>query len=416
MLKKITKQKKIVLSNFISLSFLQGANYILPLITLPYLVKVLGIDKFGLVMLAQSVSLFFLIAVNFGFDISGTREIAILKSQKKDISKTFWSIIIIKLALVITCSVILFIIVKSVNRFNENETIYFLSYGVVVGQSIFPDWYFMGIEKMKFVTITNVTAKVIFTILIFLFIKSEQDFYYVPIFNSFGFILAGVLGFSLALRQIKFVLPSKTLIKSLFVDSVSLFIGKFFTNFYTSTNLIILSFFTGDVLVGVYSSIEKLLTAIRSVYIPIYQSVFPWFSTQQGQKKINIFHKILLVVSVIGIVIFFGVLFTGDFVLDFMFGDPEINKYSYVFKTLGIISLLSGLSMAFISFYLPSEKLYNLRMKIFIIVGISNFILSVILVRLYLINGNLVRVLISEILLLALGFYYYKQHAKGKLS
>jgi len=274
----------------------------------------------------------------------------------------------------------------------------------------------MGIEKMKFVTITNVTAKVIFTILIFLFIKSEQDFYYVPIFNSFGFILAGVLGFSLALRQIKFVLPSKTLIKSLFVDSVSLFIGKFFTNFYTSTNLIILSFFTGDVLVGVYSSIEKLLTAIRSVYIPIYQSVFPWFSTQQGQKKINIFHKILLVVSVIGIVIFFGVLFTGDFVLDFMFGDPEINKYSYVFKTLGIISLLSGLSMAFISFYLPSEKLYNLRMKIFIIVGISNFILSVILVRLYLINGNLVCVLISEILLLALGFYYYKQHAKGKLS
>ena len=69
------KEKKVVAQNFLSLVLLQGANYILPLLILPYLVRVLGAEKFGLVMFAQSFAIFLTVFVDFGFNISGTREI-----------------------------------------------------------------------------------------------------------------------------------------------------------------------------------------------------------------------------------------------------------------------------------------------------------------------------------------------------
>ena len=71
----MNKEKKIIVKNYIALLFIQGANFILPLIILPYLVRVLGSEKFGLVMIAQSVAIFLTIIVDFGFNISATKEV-----------------------------------------------------------------------------------------------------------------------------------------------------------------------------------------------------------------------------------------------------------------------------------------------------------------------------------------------------
>ena len=79
----MNKEKKIIVKNYIALLFIQGANFILPLIILPYLVRVLGSEKFGLVMIAQSVAIFLTIIVDFGFNISATKEVASLKNDKE---------------------------------------------------------------------------------------------------------------------------------------------------------------------------------------------------------------------------------------------------------------------------------------------------------------------------------------------
>ena len=91
MIKKILldNDKKIVANNYLSLLFLQGANYLLPLLILPFLVRVLGTEKFGLIMFAQSLATFLMVFVDFGFNLSGTREVSLSRQNHQKLSEIF---------------------------------------------------------------------------------------------------------------------------------------------------------------------------------------------------------------------------------------------------------------------------------------------------------------------------------------
>ena len=107
--KKINKLKEVshqeenkqLLSNFLSLTTLQAFTYILPLITLPYLVRVLGTEKFGLVMFAQAFIIFFNIFVDYGFNLSATREVSVNRDNKNKLTEIYSSVISIKLLLLV---------------------------------------------------------------------------------------------------------------------------------------------------------------------------------------------------------------------------------------------------------------------------------------------------------------------------
>ena len=102
-LNKVEKksQKRLLIENIASLSILQWVNYIVPLFLIPFLVRSLGIELFGLVMFAQSLSTIFIIFSDFGFTITGTRKVSIISKNKKQVSEIFWSLTTIKAAMLI---------------------------------------------------------------------------------------------------------------------------------------------------------------------------------------------------------------------------------------------------------------------------------------------------------------------------
>jgi len=276
-LKNTIYKNKLLFENFMSLSTLQAAGYIIPLITLPYLVRVLGPEKFGLVAFAQAFVHYFVLLTEYGFKLSATREISINRNDNKKISEIFCSIYIVKAILLLISFLTFTLLVSFIPRFNVEYRLFIFAFIMVVGNLVFPVWLFQGMEKMRYITMINVLVKIIFIIPIFIFVKSRLDYVYVPLINSLGFLVSGIIAFYWGIRifRIRIFLPSIQNIIHQFKEGWYVFISTITISLYTTSNVFILGLFTNNTIVGYYSAAGKLINAFKGLLVPVSQSVYP---------------------------------------------------------------------------------------------------------------------------------------------
>jgi len=405
---------KVVKNNIFFLLLLQGANYLLPLITLPYIVRTIGVDKFGIIALANVAVAYFTILIDYGFNLSATREISIYRNDKKKIGEIFYSVIIIKLILLFFSFLILISLILIFDTMYQYRDIYFYSFFLLVGRAVFPVWYFQGIEKMGYITFLNIGSKVFFALLIFLFVDSSYDYYLVPLINSTGFVIGGLMGFYLAIKNIPFLLPKPFIIVKYFKESTHLFISNLSSSLFTSSNTLILGLFTDHTTVGIYSSIERLIMAVKNFIVPIYQGIFPWLAKKNHKEIYQFVKKSIPFISLVGLTLSILIYIFSNTILNLIYNNPNINQYAYLLELFALIPLLSSLNMLFNYLYLNAIKAYQERMKIFLYSGIFNIIIGTILTFYYKINGIVITVLLTEVLLLLLGYYFYRRLYDGQ--
>ena len=324
--KLIPKDLKVLISNFFSLSILQSLNLLLPLLTFPYLVRVLGVDNFGLVMFAQSFILYFLVFVDFGFNYSATREISIHRFNKEKISEIFSCVIQIKIVFVLISFLILTLTVNIFEKFNSDIELYYLTFLYVIGHSFIPTWYFQGIEEMKYITYINILAKGSFTILIFLFIKSSEDYLYVPLMNGLGYIASAIFSLILVFKKYDLVIKfynARVLLRYI-KESFDYFLSRISVSLFTSSNVFVLGIFTNNIIVGYFSIAEKIYNALRSLYGPVSRTLYPYISSK---KNITLYKKIFYSITL------FNFLIVGVF---WFFAPDIINIISGEFIDLSI--------------------------------------------------------------------------------
>lgn len=407
----LAADKKGLLSNLFSLSALQVFNMLLPLLTFPYLVKVLGLEYFGLISFAQAFTTYFIILTDYGFNYSATREISINKGNDEKISIIFNSVMVIKLLLLIVSFIVVSILVFSFDKFSVNWRIYYLSFGIVIGQVLFPIWFFQGIEKMKYITLLNLFSRVLFTVSIFIFIKTKSDYIYVPMLNSLGFIISGLLSLLVVNRifKIKFLKPTWKSMRALFLDSTSLFVSNLSTTLYSTSNIFILGFFSNNSIVGAYASIEKIIVAIKGLFFPFYQTLFPWLSKKE-KKSIDSFVKNMIpYVGVLGILITVLLIIFSKEILSIVYSKKEMINYILAFKIMAFIPFLASLNLLFITLYFNAIKSYKERMIIMVHSGLFNVCIVFVLTGLYGLYGTVIGITLTELMLLIYGFYYFKK-------
>ena len=284
-LKISVNELKRLKSNFLALSFLQATNYLLPLITLPYLIQVLGIEYFGLLAFATAVIAYFSILTDYGFNLTATKEISLHREDKNKIIEIYSSVMTIKFILLIMSFLILCTLVFTFQRLAEHWEIYLLSFGSVLGQVLFPIWVFQGMEKMKYITYLNIVSKLIFTIAIFVFVQQQSDVYLVALFFSLGSIIAGILSLYLIRKEfnIKFQLQKQETLRFYLIDGWHVFLSRFYVSLYTTTNILLLGLFTNNLAVGYYAVIEKIVLAIGGIFQPLNQSIYPYLVKKQKE-------------------------------------------------------------------------------------------------------------------------------------
>lgn len=293
--------------NFIFLFLMQMANLLLPLISLPYLSRVLQPEGFGLIVFAQSFIQYFVILTDFGFNLSATRQVSIYREDPEKLKQIFNSVLIIKLALVIISFVVLVSIVMLNHSFSEYWYVYLYNFGIVIGNALFPLWLFQGLEVMQYSTLLNVISKLIFTLCTFILVKDANDLYIVPILNSIGFIISGILGISVAFRKfnMRFQLPQRNEVISALKDSAQFFVSRASVSLYTTTNTFLIGIFLGKAAAGYYAIAEKLINVIAMVISTVVDAIYPFMAKTRDLKMFNKIFKIVMVLGVVGCVVAF---------------------------------------------------------------------------------------------------------------
>jgi PST family polysaccharide transporter len=318
-LKKLRPENRLLFENSFFLFILQAVSYLLPLATLPYLARILEPEKFGIVAFAQSTMQIFILFTDFGFSLSATREISIFRDDINKISRTVSTIYFIKILFTFLCFLAIIVLTSFIAPFRNDKTIYFYAFGMVIGNLLFPNWFFLGMERMKYITLLSTISRALFTLLIFIFVKNQSDFRLVPLINSFGLILSGVIGIGMMINNFKIQLnfPNKREISYTFKSSFQFFLSRISASLYTSCNVFFLGLFGNDVITGYYAAAEKLYIAIRQLYDPINLALYPYMSKN---KNISFFKKLFISLTLINLLFCVFLLIFKDKIILLIFG------------------------------------------------------------------------------------------------
>ena len=319
-------EKKTLLENFISLGALQIVSYVIPLINLPYLFRVLGVERFGIVFFAFAFMAYFIMLTDYGFGLSAVREIAVNRHNKNNLSNIFSAVTFIKICLLLVSFVILSAMIIFIPKLQENWLVFLFSFLMVVGNVIYPVWFFQGIKRKKKITFLNILSKTIFLVLIFIFVKKSDDYIIVPLLNSLGFLVSGVIGMYFAIKEfdIKLYLPKWQSIKKQFKYSSEFFLSRVSVSAYTNTNTFCLGLIGSNIMVGYYVAAEKIYNSMNGIQQPLNQALYPFVAKYKDMKT---YKKWVLIALICNLFICgFVFLFAKEFITIF-YGTDMVEAY-----------------------------------------------------------------------------------------
>jgi PST family polysaccharide transporter len=415
-IKKYIEPHKTLVKNFTSLSLLQISNYLFPLITLPYLVRVLGPEKFGLVNFAMAFITYFVTICDYGFNLSVTKQIAVNRDNQEKINEIFSSVISSKIILGILSVFILVVIIFNIEKFSKDASIYLLSFGIVAGNILFPIWFYQGIEDMKFITLITFGARFVGTILIFLFINNATDYKILVIIYSLVSILIGVSGFFISIIKfnISLFIPEFESIRFQFKEGLQIFVSTLSINLYTTTNIFLLGILVNDTAVGYFTAADKIRMAVQNILPTITQTVFPHINkllSESFEKFLSFIKYLLKYQTIISFLISLILYLFAEQIVEIVLG----NKYPQsipVLKILSLLPLLSSFTTIFSVNILLPMNLKNDFMKTFLAAGIISLVAAFILVPVLAETGTAIAFIIAEITAASFSFWFVNRKIK----
>jgi PST family polysaccharide transporter len=289
----------------------QAGSYLLPLVNIPYLLRVIGPEHYGLIAFSQAVMAYFVTLNDYGFNLSATRELALHRDDVVLRSELYSTVMAIKGMLCLVSFLILCALVLFVPRFHNNGSIFFASFGIVVGTMLFPQWFFQGIEKMYWISVVNLTANVVFTAGIYLLVRTPSDFLIAAIVQASGKLVAGILGLIIlfSTEKVRLTVPTIAQIRHRLEDGWHLFMSTAAATLYTSSNAVVLGFVCGMTQVGYFSAAYKIFAAGQMLVSPMCQAIYPHvcsLAAKSREAAVDFLRKAMIVIG--GITFFGGLL------------------------------------------------------------------------------------------------------------
>jgi polysaccharide transporter, PST family len=268
-----------LVKNAAAMLLVQVSGYAAPLLVLPYLSRVLTTEHFGLIAFATSFNWYFITLVEYGFNLTATRRIAIHRDDPAQVSRIFSSVMAAKAFLTIIGLLIMVTTVIVTPKLRPNLDLFCVSYLAVFGDLLFPLWLFQGLQKMENIAWRDLTAKLVSLGLIFAFVHRDRDYLWAAGFQAGSMMLAGILGLCTVpfLTCARFVMPSVKEAFTALREGWPVFLSMAALSL-QSSNIFIIGLRSGPTDVAYFSAAYRLIVAVRMLVSPVVAAIYPHIS------------------------------------------------------------------------------------------------------------------------------------------
>ena len=341
------QSKKRIILNTIYMYILSFAKLVIPLISLPYLTKVLSVDCIGGVSFVKSFVSYAQVIVDFGFVLSATKDIVALLKKKQSPNKTIGNTLFAQIILSTTMLIVMIICILFIDSLNGYELYAVLSLVPVVLSIFLFEYVFRAYEKMEKITLRYVIMRLIALVLTLIFVKNDSQILLMPLFDIISSIIAIILVVC-QLRKLGVKCEFSFIrIKDAFVTikkSFVYFCSNFMSTAFSLLNTIIIGIVLTKESVAYWTVAFQFMSAINAMYTPIISSVYP---VMLKERRLRIIHQIMAIfmpIILVGSVVIF---FLSDWFVDFVFGEAYIYSGTLIRWIIPVIiatfpSLLYG--------------------------------------------------------------------------
>lgn len=394
------------LKNYLYNLTYQLLTLVVPLITTPYISRVLKADGIGKYSITQAVMEYFVLFGLLGMSTYGSRQIAYVRDDVEEKSQAFWDLNatrMITMSIATVCYVVLCIFSK------ENRILYAVQSFTVLASLIDISWYFAGIEKFKITAVRNIFVKVISVVLIFMFVKNQDDLMIYALIVSLSLFVGQAFLWMGLKREVRYKKVKWNNVKKYLAGSFRLWLPTIAASIYTSFDKIMLGYYTDDTQVGLYVNSQKIVKMATTVTTSLATVTIPKVANSYSNGRVDqireTVYKSLTAVSFLAFPMCAGLMAIRETLVPWFLGTG--------FEAVSDLLLISALLIITLSWssilanqILVATKRENIYTSAIIIAAVINLCLNVLLIPRIKSSGALISSVVAEYtgMLIMLGY------------
>jgi PST family polysaccharide transporter len=332
--------------NTLAITAVQVANIGLPLLVIPYLARVLSPSSWGLFVFAQSLGFWLGTLIEYGFNLSATREVARLRDQPGSVGRVVAGVAGAKVGLTLVVIVVAGSMSGLVALFRSNPSYLLAALLFAVGYGFSSFWYFQGIERVKLAAGLEVGGKAVGVLLIFVLIEGPADGSTALLILALGAVLGSLLTTALMYRTVPFVRPTFSSAIEALRMGWSMFLFRASVSLYTAANAFLLGLFVGPRIIGYYGGAEKAIKGALFLLTPLTLALYPrlsYLASRDRERSRRIALRALLFFGTLGAAMGLGIALLAP-TLTRVFLGPDMAPSAPLLRIMAILPPLIGAS------------------------------------------------------------------------
>ena len=371
--------KKEIVANVVYLYLMQASNYILPIITIPFLARVLGKEAFGQYGTALSLAQFGQMLVEYGFSFWGSREVSLNRNRADYLRHLVSGVMGARVILFLFYTLILYLAVIVMRLAMEGKARMFISVLFwVLSWVLNPVWFYQGLEKMGVVVLLELSTRAVATMLIFALVNSKDEWFLPILLLGLSSLAGNIVVLASLWKQLGPVFPSLSVGYRVLKESAYVFLYRVGVSMFTVVNPVFLALFSSPVQVAYYLGSEKLSRPLLGLLDPLNRALYPRIALLQleSPRKAEAFvRRLLFLVSVGSIITVITAWLLAPYVVTLFLG-ADYGRAVPILRMLLLLLVPASLSKILGAHAFLAKRRDELMGRLYITAGMLNILFA----------------------------------------